>query len=207
MVTRSISAVLVAMVATALFIAPAMAADQSIGCVDYQKVFSEYKKTKSSNTELSTLVEGLNTQFAAVQQHRLLDANDRKQLLDLVVKTGRTDKDAELLKSFDDREKALEQELQTLQSKNPPTEQDRVRLKELMDRATKVEDDLAKMNDDFTKQIKAKNDDLTNLIHDDIVKAVDVVAKEKKLTLVFDKTTVLFGGVDVTQAVIDKLNK
>lgn len=195
------------MIATALFIAPAMAADQSIGFVDFQKAFSDYKKTKASDESLSAYAKGLETQLTAVAQHKLLDNGERTQLLALVAKPAKTDKDNEQIKSFDDREKALEQELQGLQGKNPPSEQEKARQKELMDRASKADDDLAKMSEDFNKQLKAKQDDLVNIIRDDIVKAVDAVAKEKKLTVVLDKGSVLFGGLDVTQAVVDKLNK
>jgi outer membrane protein len=207
MVIRSLGVVLATVALAAVAIGPAFSADQSVGFVDVQKVFSDYSKTKTANTELEALGKQLDVELTALSLHKLLNDTERKQLVDLVTKPTPTDKDKEQLKALDDREKALEQELQGLQSKNPPSEAEKARQKELSDVAAKSDEYIAKRSAESEKQFNDAKDAKSKLIRDDIVKAIDTVAKDKKLTLVIDKIAVLYGGTDVTQPVIDNLNK
>ena len=179
----------------------------TIGFVDVQKVFQDYEKTASSNKTLEALGKKLDAQLQSLSQHKLLSETERAQLLQLVGKDTLTDKEKESLKALDDRQKALEQELQTLQQKNPPTDQEKARLKELMDTSSKTDEQLAKLSDEFENQFNAKKDELSKAIRDDILAAIETVAKEKKIGVVIDKIAVLYGGTDITQPVIDKLNK
>ncbi len=189
-------------------VGPAFAQQQAtIAYVDVQKVFQDYEKTAASNKTLEDLGKKLDSQLQALAQHKLLSEAERNQLLDLVGKDNPTDKDKEAIKALADRQKALEQELQTLQQKNPPTDQEKARLKELMDTSTKTDEQLAKLSDEFEKQFNAKKDELSKIIRDDILAAIEAVAKDKKITVVVDKIAVLYGGTDITQPVLDRLNK
>jgi len=83
------------------------------------------------------------------------------------------------------------------------------------------EKDLAKMQEQFSKDLEndRKNADeiyekkkiefekLTENFKIDLEKAIQDIAKEKQLYVVVEKQTVLFGGTDITEEVIKKLNK
>jgi outer membrane protein len=102
--------------------------------------------------------------------------------------------------------------------------------KKTLDNTKKLEDaknknvskeDLTKMQEQFSKELEndRKNADdlyekkkiefekLTENFKTDMDKAIQEVAKEKQLQIVVEKQTVLFGGFDITEDVIKKLNK
>jgi len=102
--------------------------------------------------------------------------------------------------------------------------------KKTLDNTKKIEDaknkkvseqELNKMQEQFSKELEneRKNADelyekkriefekLTEKFKVDMEKAIEDVAKEKQLQVVVEKQTVLFGGSDITEDVIKKLNK
>ncbi len=73
--------------------------------------------------------------------------------------------------------------------------------------------ELKKMEDKFVEELKPLkqqlNDmdaELTAKVKKDIDTAIKAIAKEQNITITFDKRTVLDGGIDLTDAVIKKLN-
>jgi len=75
--------------------------------------------------------------------------------------------------------------------------------KEIDEATKKMEDELKPMRD----EILALNEKLTVKLQGDIVKAVTEVAKGVGLDLVLDKQVIIIGGTDLTEMVINKLNK
>ena len=57
------------------------------------------------------------------------------------------------------------------------------------------------------KDAKKTIESLSQRIEDDILQAIKTISAEKGLNVVFDKRAVLYGGVDITQPVIDHLKK
>jgi len=200
---------LATVVVVSVLAAPVLAADapMTIGYVDVPTVFDGYEKTKKSKAELEAFGRDLDQQLQTLAAVKLLDDNERNELKQLAAKANPTDKDKERIKALQDRETQLAKELADLAAKKEPTEQEKARLKELQDRSAKAEEDLAQMGAESEKQFNAKRDDMTKAIRDDILKAISEVAKQKGLSVVVDKMAVLYGGTDITQAVLDKLNK
>jgi Skp family chaperone for outer membrane proteins len=78
----------------------------------------------------------------------------------------------------------------------------------------RLQDDNSKNINDVNAQIQKKYDELQQYMNDQktaalekVKKIIAVVADEKKLTLVLEKSVCFYGGVDITQAVIDKAKK
>ncbi|GIW23199.1 MAG: hypothetical protein KatS3mg068_2206 [Candidatus Sericytochromatia bacterium] len=83
------------------------------------------------------------------------------------------------------------------------------------------EQELSKLQEQFSKELEneRKNADelyekkridfekLTEQFKTDMQKAIEDVAKEKQLQVIVEKQAVLFGGTDITEDVIKKLNK
>lgn len=208
MVVRLLVVAVVAVMLAAVLIAPAHAADApgSIGMVDVAAVFQGYERTTKSNGELEAFRSQLVKQLETLSEYRLLDDNESKELADLVRKPNPTEADKQKISALQEREKALDKELKELQAKKEPTEQEKARLKELQDRTAKADDNIAKLKDESEQQFDVKKNDLSEQIRADILKAIETVAKDKKLTVVVDKMAVLFGGTDVTDSVMEKLN-
>lgn len=209
MVMRSIGVVIaVLFVAAIAASAPVMAADDSaaVGYVNVTAVFEQYTKTIKSKSDLEAFAQSLDLQLQTMDSHRLLDENEVNELVALIVKPNPSEKDKERIKALQDKEKALDVELKGLQSKSEPTEQEKARQKELMDRAAKSEENLKKANQSAETEFIAKRDSITAEIRNDILKAIGDVAKQKKIGVVVDQIAVLYGGVDLTQSVLDKLN-
>lgn len=64
---------------------------------------------------------------------------------------------------------------------------------------------------ELNSQLAQKSNEITEYINqqkstilDKLKKVIEVIAADKKLTLVLDKSARLYGGVDITQAVLDK---
>jgi outer membrane protein len=74
--------------------------------------------------------------------------------------------------------------------------------------------DLRKLAEKFDKELEAKRTDLmeaqkkmTSEIWDDIVKATEVTAKKMGIETVLNRQAIITGGTDVTDKVIEQLNK
>jgi outer membrane protein len=59
----------------------------------------------------------------------------------------------------------------------------------------------------YEKEIQDKDAELTNKLFESIKGAIEKVAKKKGLTVVLDKQSVFYGGVDITDEVIEELKK
>jgi outer membrane protein len=208
MVKRSFVVIGILAALTALSFAPVLAAESSVslGYVDVTTVFDQYTKTAKVKADLESYGKQLEQKLQIMDANRMLDENDLNMLVTLATKPNPTDKDKEQIKVLQDKEKALDAELKTLQSKAEPTDQEKARQKELMDRAYKSGENLKKMSQSADTEFNAKKEGVLTEIRNDILKAVEDVAKQKNIGVVIDKIAVFYGGVDLTQPVIDKLN-
>lgn len=205
---RSLGIALVAIVIAMAVIVPVYAADApaAIGTVDVPAVFQGYQKTELSNSTLESLRAQLVKELQTLSETRLLDENQSKELIELVRKPNPTDSDKQRIAALQDAEKALDKELKDLQAKKEPTEQEKARQNELQARIAKSDDNIASIKDQSEQQFEAKKEELSGQIRDDIIKAIEDVAKSKGMALVVDKMAVLYGGDDITEAVLEKLN-
>jgi len=62
-------------------------------------------------------------------------------------------------------------------------------------------------NEKFNAEMKKKYDENLKIIEGDILKVVHSMAQKKKLTYVFDKSVVLFGGIDITDEAVAEIKK
>jgi outer membrane protein len=127
----------------------------SIGFIDVQKVFKEFKETSKAQTELSKQEESFK-------------------------------------KDFEDSQKKLEQ----------------------AEKDGKKPAELEKMKADFEAKLAPKreslmklNEQLTGKLQQQILEAVKKVAKKVGIELVLDKQVVITGGMDLSEMVINELNK
>ncbi len=199
--------ILVAVFAMVVAFAGSALAVDTVGFVDVQDVFKGYDKTVKSNAELDALSKQLVAKLQAMEENMLLPESDLQELVVLRTKADLTDVEKTRLKALQDREITLDKELAELSVKKEPTAQEQARMKELQARKTQSKENANKVRDESEKSFQAKSKELSAGIREDIVKAIEAVAKDKKLTVVIDKEAVLFGGLDLTKDVLSKLKK
>ncbi|MBN1471955.1 MAG: OmpH family outer membrane protein [Syntrophaceae bacterium] len=127
----------------------------TIAYIDYQKVFTNYEKTKKVQDDLK-----------------------KKELL--------------IQEEITKKQKLYEKEKENKMS----------------------DGDLRKLAEKFQKEIEIKRNDLmesskkmTNDIQNDIVKATEVVVKNIGVEIVLDKQIIITGGTDISDKVLEQLNK
>lgn len=207
--TRTVFAVALVLLA---LVAPSFAADpspsaSSIGAVDVPAVFDGYSKTQKSNDELQAYSNKLMAKLQTVKDNSYLTDAEAEEFITLLDKSAPTPQDTARIKALEDLSASREKELTTLQVKSNLSDTEKARQKELQAMASASDERLAKENDESKKEFDAKKEEMSEAIRQDIVKAIETVAKQKNLTLVVDKVAVLYGGTDITQAVLDTLNK
>jgi Skp family chaperone for outer membrane proteins len=207
--------------AAALAVAPAGAAapapGPSIAVVDTERVQAEYKAMQALNQQFTEFQKQQDAQLIRRQKSRMLFDDEQREYLDRSAPTAaptseRDERLATLEKLSDDRSKRL-LDLGQKKDRTPEEEQEYQKLDATYKRRTQELNDL---RGDVERTVQSKSDELMKLIMDSFNSAVKAVAEEKKLALVlrrsvvYDATgipVVLYGGTDITEDVITKLNQ
>ncbi len=147
---------LIGLVAVMFFAGLAHAASYtSIGFIDVQKVFKEYKETSKAQAQLSKEEESFKKDFDESQK-----------------KLEKAQKDGKSSDELDKMKKEMEEKLS-------PKRESLLRL----------------------------NEQLTGKLQLDIVAAVKAASKKVGIDVVLDKQVVITGGMDLTELVLNELNK
>lgn len=196
----------------AAFPADAKAATSAIGSADANTLFNEYDKRKQSYQELETLQAKLEAQLELRNGNRLLTDEEFKTLVDLETKPQKQEADKQKIEELRALSKQRDQELQALQQKQDATEEEKAKRRELENRLKNVNEILQQDKGKFEKELNTKFLEVNEEVTKDIEAAVAAVAKDKGLAIVFNKSFgaaefVLYSSVDITDAVLKKLNK
>lgn len=187
-------------------------AGQLLGTVDVEQAFNGYEKKKQLEGELMTSYEQMRQRLELRNSNKLLTAAECGQLAELKLKAKPTDADAKKIEELTNLSKQREQEFQSLQQKAAPTDAEKTRLTQLQDQIKSTD---AALKDDevkYQEELNKKRVDLSVQIMQDVNTAVAAVAKEKGLSLVFNKSAgepglVIYSNLDITDDVLKKLNK
>jgi Skp family chaperone for outer membrane proteins len=200
--------------ALAVLVAAAAHADGPaplIGKVDMDQVWRRYTRFNSLNEEFGRFKEQLEAKCIERQRSfPLLLKEEYNDLMELRKKGDKMTPDEQAkYKRLVNRSDDLDKEQARLQAlpDDKLTDADRKRRKELADLQTQAQNEIAEMLKE-AKELFAKRDaEIMGELHKDIDTAAAEVAKEKGLIAVVQADAVLFGGLDVTNDLIDKLNK
>ena len=193
-------------ISTFFGLSTAMAAQETkIGVVDTARVFKDAPRIKKYNDEYIKFRQSLGAKLDIRSQNRMLDENEVKELVDLKLNENATDKDKTRIKELEDAERARDAELKALQETKEPDEAKKARLKQLQDMqqiSNTKGNELAKSYDE---QLATRMQELNNNAEVEMRDAIKKVAEAKALTLVVAKEAVLFGGIDISDDIIAKL--
>jgi Skp family chaperone for outer membrane proteins len=176
-----------------------------LGKVDMARVAQEYQQMQTLNTQFQEFQSTQERQLRDKYTGRVLTDAEVQELTDLcaAAPTEENNKRITELQGFSGtREKRIEE----LRAKAPRSAEEEAEFKQwdgLMQQRLTA---LTAFKTELEATRKAKYDELTKIITDNVDAAMKVVAESQKLDLILTKDAVIYGGIDVTDAVLEKLN-
>lgn len=206
----------VGLVLAALAAGPARAqAAPAVGTVDMGRINEEYQAIQQLTTQYQGFVREQQAKLAERAKTRLLNDAELKEYLDLSQFGAPTDANKQKLASLAQQSDTREEQLAELEQKT----RDAAEQKEYDDLSAVAKArgaELRKLEEDLTQAVSAKREELLKVIQDSVNAAIKSVAEQKKLSLVLAKAAliaessgapvVLYGGTDITEEVLAKLN-
>jgi len=192
--------------------AEAKAPAAAFGTVDIEQAFNGYEKKQQLEQDLMIFYEQIKQRLELQNTNKLLTAEEFSQLADLKSKAKQDEADKKKIEDLLALSRQREQEFQSLQQKQNATDAEKARLKEMQDQIGKtdalIKDDQGK----YESELNKRRVDLSRQVMQEVETAVAAAAKEKGLTLVFNKSVgepglVVYSNVDITDDVLKKLNK
>lgn len=181
-------------------------APSTIGVVDMERVANEYGEMQQLNMEFQSFLHDQDQKLQHQHAARMLKDDEREEYLDSTEMGAPTDGVKARLKELEDLSASREKRMLELGKKAECTEEEQAELAELETLYNRRMDDLARLQAGIQASKVAKYDELSQLVTDNVDEAVRKVAEAQKLTIVVRKETVLHGGVDITDAVLEELN-
>jgi len=184
----------------------AVAAPPKLGVVDMDRVAAEYGQMADLNQQFQDFQRDQEQQLSERHKTRMLTDAERQDFVDLSHMAAPTENRDKRLAELEALSNQREKRLMELRKKEAPTAEEAAELKELTARYEARMADLATLQAQLQESRVTKYQELSKLIGDRVNDAVKTVAEDQKLAMVLRKESVMFGGVDITEAVIAKLN-
>jgi len=202
--------VVISIISTVVSVA-AWAADAApkFGVVDMVRLYKESPRVKQYKEELDKLTQTLGESLNIRGRNLMLDETSVKELIELKTKApeAQTDKDKARITELEKIGHDLDSELIKLQGTAQLDDAGKAKLKDLQDINKKSKDTGEKLEKDYNDRLQTKAVELDEKARVDIQAAVEKVAKDKEVTLVVTKDAVLFGGIDITDDVMNNLDR
>lgn len=187
---------------------------QSFATVDLDKVFNNYDKKKTADSDLAAYVEGLKIKFQLKDANPLLTADEFNQLSTLSSKAAPTADEKKKIADLTAESNRRIQDFQTLQQKPNASDVEKGQLAKYQAQKNDTEKSLNEENKKAQDDYNTKQADMMKTLLGDIDVAVTSLAKDRGITMVFNKTSatgmpgvILYSGADITDDVLSKLNK
>ncbi|MDH7480776.1 MAG: OmpH family outer membrane protein [Armatimonadota bacterium] len=209
--TIAIVASLIICAVTVAIAADAKAAMQ-FGTVDIEKAYAGYQKSAQIKDELKAAYDKANLKLDLMKANKLLTSEEIAELVELSTKDKQTEADKARINALLDASKKRDQEMQMLEQKQDASDAEKARLQQLIEQRKNSEEAYKKSFETLQKELTNKENELLSAAKKDIVDAVAAVAKEKGISIVFNRSIgladfIIYSAVDITDDVIKKLNK
>jgi Skp family chaperone for outer membrane proteins len=185
----------------------ARAAAVPLGYVDIKLVFQQAPAAQAAVKQAEQLKAQLQSELALKQDTVILTDAERAEMNSLLAKPTPSDKEKARIGELRGKTAKLDEELRDLRQKPTPADTEKSRLQELTRLFSSAETKLGTNKEALQDQLDQKRAELLDGLQDKLLKAVEEVAKEQGLAMVFDKQALLFGGENITSQVVGKLKK
>ncbi len=179
----------------------------SIGSVDIGRLQTKSTRKAQYDTELRALAERLDTAFKTQAQNLMLEAADQNELGTLLGSPRLTDANRARITALEAKAAANAQQLIDLQQKKEPTPTDTARLGQLNDMNAAGQKLVTDIGAGYQARLKKLNDDDTAAFTQAVKDAINAVAQQRGLTVVFTSDIAVYTTSDITDDVIKRLNK
>lgn len=175
---------------------------QNVATVDMSTIMkSEY--VEKSFAEIDATGQKYQTEIQIRQENLFLTENEINDLLNLVNSKG----DQAKIKALQDENIKRSNEYQTLNQTKTLTDEQKTRQTELANYTKKSKENLENKANIFTENMESLVAKKREEIDKAIMTACEKIAKDKKYSIVIEKTSVFYGGIDITKDVIGALPK
>lgn len=207
-----LSAFVFAVSAGAIFAADPKAGTVLFATVDIEKAFDGSTKKAQLEQELQTYYRNIEQWFQLRNANKLLTAEEFAQLVELKNKPKQEEADKKKIDELLALSKQRDQELEALRQKQGATDAEKARLNELQEQMKKSETQMQEEEKKQQAELTKKRVELSKQVMTDVDAAVAAVAKEKGLTIVFNKSAgepglVVYSSLDITDEVLKRLQK
>ena len=197
-----VALLVVATGAAALAAAPA----SEVGVVDIEQIYASHPRLQELNQRFAEFRQQQEAQLQQMFQTRLLTDEEQQEFTDLLEMGAPTEaREARLteLALLSSQREELLVELRQNESRTAEEEQEYTELEQTHNRRVA---ELTTLQLTLEQAVSERHDELWQVITEGVEAAVQAVAEEQSLTLVLQKDAVLYGGVDVTDAVVARLS-
>ena len=178
----------------------------NIGVVDIARVGAEYTSLLEKNRELETLAQSLTVEIEARTLYPFVTEEEMQELLELLAKAEPTAEEQARAKLLVEESQKREAELLALEGKQEPTDEETSRRSELRAIRNAGSEKVEELRELYGAQLDGQRQRIEAEVVTAVRAAIEEVAGEMALPLVFDKDAILLGGTDITDQVLAKLN-
>jgi outer membrane protein len=192
----------------AVLLAPGLAQAQqpAVGTVDTGRIATEYKGMQALNQQYNDFQREREQKLMDRQRVMMLVDADYTKYLDLKQAAAPTESTQKQLTDLETSAKQREDRYRALADKRDRTAEEQKEYDELNKVYNQRMGEMRVLQDSLAKEVQAKREELTKTITTSLDTAIKTVAEAKKLSLVIAKEAVLYGGTDITNEVLEKLN-
>ena len=205
---------------------------EGVGYVDMQRVLNAFTHADDAQKQLQDYANSLQEIINRHMSNYMLTTQEREELKQLLAKPNLTDSEKKRLQELETLASDRQKELQNLENLQNPNDTQKQRLNELQTLRQTASKDIDAIVQDYNNQLNQKRQEIINKLDQDIRtrlqklgirvkededlgtyidqairKAIEQVAKSNNLSLVLSNQVVLYGGVDITDKIIQALNK
>ncbi len=211
--TSIAAAVAVGIILSIFMIGPAFSAEaQVFATVDVEKAFNDYQKKQELDKQIMAELQALQSKGELRKTHEILSKAEFDELAALKAKPKPTDAEKKRIEELETASTDRQKELQDLRQKTAPTEQEKSRMTALQDQLKQTDLELREWGKQADADWQKRRVELSRQVMDDVQAAVSAVAKQKGITMVFNKSAgesilVVYSSLDITDEVLKRLNK
>ncbi|MFB3883226.1 MAG: OmpH family outer membrane protein [Armatimonadota bacterium] len=176
------------------------------GVVDMEQLGRDYRQMQELNQQFQDFQAEQESRLKQSYDTRLLTEAEAQEYSDLTSTAAPTEANRNRLKELQGLSATREQRLQDLQTKQERTPEDEAEMKQWNDLYQQRMGELTTLRNQLEKSRQERFDELNKIITDSVNNAIREVAEAQKLPIVVRKEMVLYGGEDITSAVLLKLN-
>ena len=179
----------------------------SFGVADMQKVLDGYQEFQQSQEEFRAFRSERLSQLQEMAQLGFLNEKEYREYQDLKKITAPTEEQKKRAQELLDLAEGRGKKMADLENKDNLTEDEQKRMEELRGSYDKSRERLEALQKKVDREIDEKNRELSERLNKKMTSAAEAVALKENLAFVLAKDVVLFGGKDITDKLLAKLNE